>query len=204
MTGVYTPPRTCLKFLNEAQRRTCEVVFEHPALSPPLRARRYDLVITELLASRCDAFVASHLGVPHVAIVSSPMLTWYRHAFDCPSNPSYVPTLHAPYTAPSTFAQRLWNIVDHVVITAYSRYVDAAATAVGRARYGGQRPDADALLRNVSLVLLNTHSDFDLHKPMAANFKEIGGVHLKPAKPLPAVRVAFYVFVSVKTDLSRK
>jgi len=185
--GVYKPPTMCLKFLNTVQRQMCKTAFEHPDLWFALRSRRYDLVITELLASRCDLYLASHLGVPHVAIMSSQMLTWYQDSFDSPSNPSYITTLNSPYPKPVTFVQRVWNVVDYVTIHVYFKYVDSAATAMGRKYFGGRRPDAEALLRNVSMVFLNTHSNFDLHKPLATNFKEIGGIHLKPPKPLPDV-----------------
>lgn len=187
MIGTYKPPTHCHEFLNGVHRQTCRVAFEHPDLRRLLQARPYELVITELLASRCDLYLAAHLGVPHVAVVSSQMLTWYQHLFDSPAIPSYVATLHTPHPTPRTFLQRLWNTVDYVTITAYARYSDAGATAMGRDRFGTHHPDAETLLRNVSMVFLNTHSNFDLHKPIATNFKEIGGIHLKPLKPLPNV-----------------
>jgi len=67
----------------------------------------------------------------------------------------------------------------------YFKYVDIAATAMGRKYFSDSRPHAEDLLRNVSMVFLNTHSNFDLSKPLATNFKEIGGIHLKSPKPLP-------------------
>lgn len=185
---MYKPPTTCLQFLNQAQQHTCRTAFEHPDLQRALNTRRFDLVITEMLASRCDLYLASHLGLPHVAIVSSQMLTWYQDSFDSPSNPSYISTLNSPYPKPETFSQRFWNVVDYVTVYLYNKYVDSTATAMGRKYFGDDRPDAEDLLRNVSMVFLNTHSNFDLHKPLAANFKEIGGIHLKPSKPLPTVR----------------
>lgn len=186
--GEYKHPRKCLKFLNTAQQQMCKTAFEHPVLSQALRTRHYDLVITELLASRCDLYLASHLNVPHVAIMSSQMLTWYQDSFDSPSNPSYLTTLNSPYPKPVTFVQRLWNVFDYVTIYLYFKYVDFTATAMGRKYFGGYQLDAETLLRNVSMVFLNTHSNFDLSKPLATNFKEIGGIHLKPPKSLPDVR----------------
>lgn len=188
VVGTYRSPTKCLYFLNEVQQATCRVAFVLPELRQTLLARHFDLVITELLASRCDAYVASYLGVPHVTIMSSQMLTWYQDSFDSPSNPSYMSTLHSPYHRPETFVQRLLGVIDYITINVYARYVDATATEMGRQRFGRHLPDAETLLRNVSMVFLNTHSEFDLHKPMATNFKEIGGIHLKPLKPLPMVR----------------
>lgn len=190
MIGVYKPIYKCLEFLNAAHQHTCRAAFEHPELLRALATRRFDLVITELLGSRCDLYAASHLGVPHVAIVSSQMLPWYQDSFDSPSMPSCVASLHSPYPRPETFAQRLWNLVDYVTVHAYFKYVDRAATAIGHRYFGSSAarlPDAESVLRNVSLVFLNTHFHFDTSKPLAANFKEIGGIHLKPPGPLPAV-----------------
>lgn len=186
VVGVYKPPVACLKFLNDVQLTTCRATFDHPDLQRALHAGHYDLVITELLGSRCDLYLASHLGLPHVAIISSQMLTWYQDSFDNPSNPSYISTLNSPYPKPETFLQRFWNFVDYAVICTYFKYMDIEATVMGRKYFGDSRPNAEALLRNVSMVFLNTHSNFDFAKPLATNFKEIGGIHLKPPKPLPS------------------
>lgn len=166
----------------------CHTAFSHPDLKRVLHARRFNLVITELLASRCDLYLANHLGIPHVAIMSSQMLTWYQDSFDSPSNPSYVTVLQSPYPKPETFIQRLWNVIDYITIHLYFKWVDYGATALGQKYFGNHHPDAETILRNVSMVFLNTHSQFDLHKPLATNFQEIGGIHLKPPKPLPTVR----------------
>lgn len=186
--GTYKPPIPCLQFLTDTQQHMCRTAFDHPDLNRTMRTRRFDLVITELLASRCDLYLAGHLGVPHVAIVSSQMLTWYQDSFDSPSNPSYITTLNSPYPKPETFLQRVWNVIDYVTISLYFKYADFKATEMGRKQFDVRLPDAESLLRNVSMVFLNTHSNFDLHKPIATNFKEIGGIHLKPPKSLPDVR----------------
>ncbi|XP_026808298.1 UDP-glucuronosyltransferase 1-7-like isoform X1 [Rhopalosiphum maidis] len=185
VVGVYKPPVKCLQFLNDVQLNTCRTAFDHPDLQRVLHTGHYDLVITELLGSRCDLYLASHLSVPHVAIVSSQMLTWYQDSFDNPSNPSYITTLNSPYPKPETFVQRLWNLIDYVTVCVYFKHIDTAATVMGRKYFGDNRPHAEDLLRNVSMVFLNTHSNFDLSKPLATNFKEIGGIHLKPPNPLP-------------------
>lgn len=186
---MYKPPTRCLKFLNDVQQHMCRTAFDHPDLQLALRTQHYDLVITELLASRCDLYLASRLGVPHVAIMSSQMLTWYQDSFDSPSNPSYITTLNSPYPKPETFVQRFWNVVDYVTVFMYFKYIDTAATIMGRQYFGDDSPHAEDLLRNVSMVFLNTHSNFDFSKPLATNFKEIGGIHLKPPKSLPTVRI---------------
>lgn len=168
----------------------CHTAFNHPDLKKALRTRRFDVVISELLASRCDLYMASHLGIPHVGIMSSQMLTWYQDSFDNPSNPSYITTLNSnmPFPKPETFSQRLWNLVNYVILHIYFKYTDSGATELGRKYFGSHQLDAETILRNVSFVFLNTHSHFDIHKPMATNFQEIGGIHLKPPKPLPTVR----------------
>lgn len=194
---MYKPPTACLHFLNVAQQHMCRTAYDHPDLRQALRTRRFDLVITELLASRCDLYLASYLGIPQVTIMSSQMLTWYQDSFDSPSNPSYITALNSPYPKPETFAQRFWNVVDYVTISLYFKYVDAKTTVTGRKYFGHNQPDAETLLRNVSMVFLNTHSNFDLHKPLASNFKEIGGLHIKPPKPLPAVRSIINILLRV-------
>lgn len=155
------------------------------------------MYITELLASSCDAYVSYYLKVPRIAIVSSHVHTWYHNTLGCSHlNPAYVSTFHTPTAVPKTVTQRMANVYDYLFSHAAFKRVDCReATAIGRKYFGHDAPDADALMRNTSLIFVNGHNTVDLAKPILPNFIEIGGVHLVQPKPLPSV--------SCKTSVDR-
>ncbi|XP_050522156.1 UDP-glucosyltransferase 2-like isoform X2 [Daktulosphaira vitifoliae] len=183
--GVFQPPVSCLHFLNDIHQKICQIIYSLPEFQRILSTKRFDVVITELLGSRCDLYLGNYLNIPQIAIVSSQMLTWYQESFDNPANPSYITPLHISYPKSETFIHRLLSTINYLTINISFKYYDNRATEIGRMFFGENKPDAETLLRNVSIVFLNTHSSYDLPKPLANNFKEIGGIHLKPLKPLP-------------------
>lgn len=148
---------------------------------------RFDLFITELLASSCDAYVSFHLKIPQIVIVSSHVHTWYHHTFGSHMDPAHVSTYHAPFAVPTNFVQRMTNVYDYLYSHVVFRWVDREATAIGRKYFGPDVPDADSVMRNTSLVFVNGHYTVDLPRPLLPNFVDIGGIHLVEPKPLPKV-----------------
>lgn len=148
---------------------------------------RYDLCITELLASSCDAYVAYYLKVPHILIVPSHILTWYHHTFNSHLNPSHISTYNSPFAVPKTFIQRIINVYDYFFSHIVYKWVDSEATAIGRKYFGSDAPDAETLMSNASLIFVNGHFSVDLPKPLLPNIVDIGGIHLVPPKPLSEV-----------------
>lgn len=151
---------------------------------------RYDLVITEQLASSCDAYVSYHLKIPQIVVTSSHVNTWYHHTIGSHLNPAHVSTYHAPFAVPASFIQRMTNLYDYFYSHLVFRWVDWEATEIGRRYFGHDAPDADTLMKNTSLVFVNGHFTVDLPKSLPPNFVDIGGIHLancdKPKK-LPLV-----------------
>lgn len=55
-------------------------------------------------------------------------------------------------------------------------------------RFGAGIPDVAEIAKNISLVLVNQHYSFTGPKPLSNQLIEVGGLHLKPSKPIPKVR----------------
>lgn len=88
---------------------------------------------------------------------------------------------------PITFWDRLLNNYDHVYTNAQRMWHDRNATTIGRTYFGKDAPDADTLMKNISLVFVNSHFTFHLPRPWFPNSIEIGGIHVTKPKPLPEV-----------------
>lgn len=148
---------------------------------------RYDLFITELLASSCDAYVSYHLKIPQIVVSSSHVHTWYHQTFGSHMNPAHVSTYHASFAVPTNFVLRLKNAYDYLYSHLVFKWVDWEATNIGRKYFGQNAPDADTLMKNTSVVFVNGHFSVDLPKPYPPNFVDIGGIHLAKPKRLPSV-----------------
>ncbi|VVC25656.1 UDP-glucuronosyl/UDP-glucosyltransferase [Cinara cedri] len=174
-----------LPYLSGRHRLTCTKLFEHDEFWRVIESQKFDLFITELLASSCDAYISYRLKAPQIVITSSHAHTWYHHTFGSHTNPAHVSTFHAPYAVPTNFVQRMANACDYLYSHVVYKWVDREATAIGRKHFGADAPDADTLMRNTSLVFVNGHHTVDLAKPLLPNFVDIGGIHLARPKPLP-------------------
>ena len=53
--------------------------------------------------------------------------------------------------------------------------------------FGQQTPFVGNIIKNTSLVLVNHHFSLAFPRPYLPNMVEIGGYHIYPPKPLPAV-----------------
>ncbi|VVC35878.1 UDP-glucuronosyl/UDP-glucosyltransferase [Cinara cedri] len=174
-----------LPYLSGRHRLMCKTVYEHDEFWRAVDSNKYDLFITELLASSCDAYISYYLKVPRIVIASSHVHTWYHHTFGSHMNPAHVSTYHAPFAVPGNFVQRMANAYDYLYSHVVFRWVDREATAIGRKYFGADAPDADTLMRDTSLVFVNGHRTVDLAKPLLPNFVDIGGIHLTRPEPLP-------------------
>lgn len=45
------------------------------------------------------------------------------------------------------------------------------------------------MLNDISLLLVNTHYTMGYPRPFLPNIIEVAGMHMKPTKPLPQVRI---------------
>ncbi|XP_050441657.1 UDP-glucosyltransferase 2-like isoform X2 [Adelges cooleyi] len=174
-----------LPYLNGRHRFTCDIVFGLDEFWNTIRSHKFDLFITELLASSCDSYVSHHLQIPQILVTASHMNTWYHDTFASHTNPAYVSTFHSGFATPSNFVQRFMNFYDYLYSHLVYKWVDREATKIGRKYFGPDVPDADTVMKNTSLVFINGHFTVDLPKPVLPNFVDIGGIHLVPPKPLP-------------------
>ena len=63
-------------------------------------------------------------------------------------------------------------------------------------------PPMDDIEKEISLVLTNSHPIFHYPRTMTPEMIEIGGIHCKPANPLPPVRITIFRFSIFKGMIS--
>jgi len=100
-------------------------------------------------------------------------------------NPAYVCDRHNYFARPYSFVTRLKNIIKSYIKPFYikKKFAKIAQEAMDRNMPG--LPSMDSIERNQSFNFVNTHHLLSTVMPLLPNQIEIGGIHVKPAKPLP-------------------
>lgn len=104
-------------------------------------------------------------------------------------HPAYLATVSNEYTQNMTFYQRLVNWVHYVSIyTVHHLWTTQNLPEMNEMYIGGNKDVTivDKVNRRTRLIFLNCHFSF-VNRPLAPNAVEIGGIHIKPVKPLPPV-----------------
>uniref|UniRef100_A0A2P2I7E1 UDP-glucuronosyltransferase n=2 Tax=Hirondellea gigas TaxID=1518452 RepID=A0A2P2I7E1_9CRUS len=100
-------------------------------------------------------------------------------------NPAYVPNMLADYPRPYSFITRVKNIFFSLVLPiTWRKSIVTPVEAVLKKRFPNLPPLLE-IERNQSLTLINSHFSLGIPLPLLPSQVEIGGMHLRPAKPLP-------------------
>lgn len=82
------------------------------------------------------------------------------------------------------------------------RLIERNDDAYIRARFGDNIPSVSELAKKVSLLFVNSHFAYHGARPLPPQVIEIGGVHIKPERPIPQVSYSFtYCFHNIIYDV---
>lgn len=101
---------------------------------------------------------------------------------------SYVPNLGLHYDDDMNFIERCHNTFVSTVDWLIRQYLHLPYQAEIAEKYFGSLaplPSIDDLLKNVSLILVNTHRSVLTPRPAMPGIINVGGAHIKPPKALP-------------------
>ncbi|XP_022185112.2 UDP-glycosyltransferase UGT5 isoform X3 [Nilaparvata lugens] len=162
-------------------------IFEVPGVKNLLKSNeKFDLMMVEVFNTDMFAGFADKFKCPVIGFTSSTIMTGTDARFANPDNPSYIPCVSSEFVAPFTFWQRLSNTVQTFYTSAMFRYVyTPKSDKLARQFFGDSMPPLQSLIVNYSLLLFNGHHSVNGVRPLLPNVVPIGGIHIKPANPLP-------------------
>jgi len=149
----------------------------------------YDLIIMNGMANEAFLGVAHRIGAPFILMTTMPSPATLIQATG-----NYLPSASVPYpmwefTDKMTFAERFLNFFLGAAMDLVQRYVlDPKYEEIYRENLGEDVPGAEDILRNVSLIFMNTHISLNAPRPNLPDTIEIGGLHCRHSKPLPKVK----------------
>ncbi|NXU78144.1 UD2A2 glucuronosyltransferase, partial [Oreotrochilus melanogaster] len=174
-----------LKDFTKLSKQTCDTLVMNPQLIEKLQQAKFDVLIADPLSVGGE-LVAEILAIPFVySFRFSSGNTVERLCGGLPSPPSYVPASTRGLTDQMSFGERLQNFLFYL-------YSDLFFLKFWRDELDGYY--SDVLGRPTTLCetmgkaeiwLIRTYWDFEFPRPFLPNFEFVGGLHCKPAKPLP-------------------
>ncbi|XP_065770108.1 UDP-glucuronosyltransferase 2A2 isoform X1 [Muntiacus reevesi] len=162
----------------------CDGVLNNPKLMARLRKSRFDVLLADPVTI-CGDLVALKLGIPFMYTLRfSPASTVERHCGKIPAPVSYVPAALSELTDQMTFGERLKNTLsyplqDYIFQSYWGEWNSYYSKVLGRPT------TLCETMGKAEIWLIRTYWDFEFPRPYLPNFEFVGGLHCKPAKPLP-------------------
>ncbi|XP_048114509.1 UDP-glucuronosyltransferase 2B17-like isoform X2 [Alosa alosa] len=169
----------------EQNHALCRALFSNKGLIEKLRQEHYEVMLLDPI-SMCGDLLAQTLDVPLVLTLRFSFgSAMERQCGQLPTPPSYVPGVGFEYTDQMDFAQRmkmfLFNLSQDILLHVYTYFQwDPIYTELA-----GKPTELCDVLGKADIWLIRTYWDFEYPRPLLPNFKFVGGLHCKPAKPLP-------------------
>uniref|UniRef100_A0A1B6E1B5 UDP-glucuronosyltransferase n=1 Tax=Clastoptera arizonana TaxID=38151 RepID=A0A1B6E1B5_9HEMI len=151
-----------------------------------LNNHKFDLVMTEIFNTDLFLGFAYKYKANIISLSSCPVVPWGTQRFGIPDNPAYIPYAFSSKIDLTSFTNRLWNFYSNFILkTVYEQYYLNKISNTAKKYFGSDMTSLEELTKKTSLLLVNSHPSLKEARPLPPQVIEIGGLHVKPAKPLP-------------------
>ncbi|XP_069834344.1 UDP-glucuronosyltransferase 2A2-like isoform X6 [Dendropsophus ebraccatus] len=169
----------------EIQRLACDGVIKNKVLLNKLKEEKFDVLIADPMAV-CGELIAEIIGVPFIYSLRFSMgNVMERHCGHIPAPYSYVPGAMNELSDKMTFIERLKNTVLYLFQDALFYFVMSPTLNQYYSEALGRPTTLCEIMGKAEIWLIRTYWDFEYPRPLLPNFEFVGGLHCKPAKPLP-------------------
>ncbi|KAK2854244.1 hypothetical protein Q5P01_006905 [Channa striata] len=183
--------RDWMRLMVDLGMQQCDAILKNKQLMTTLQDAAFDVVLVDTLVI-CGDLVADVLGRPFIlSLRCSPGSVMERHCGHAPAPPSYVPVAPLPYGDHMTFVERLINTLTSVVTSASSEVFWRLTLDEYYSEVKGSPSSFCETLGKADIWFIRLFWDLETPRPMPPNFQYVGGLHCKPASPLPNEFEAF-------------
>uniref|UniRef100_A0A336LLS6 UDP-glucuronosyltransferase n=1 Tax=Culicoides sonorensis TaxID=179676 RepID=A0A336LLS6_CULSO len=154
----------------------------------------FDIIVTEQFMQESWLMFAYKYKVPVVALNTFGYSDAYDRIYGYYTPWSIVPHHLLPYTDEMNFIERYHNallcLTDWILRSFYhypeqQKLIDRYFIPHIKQNSTEILPDIYELERKVALIMINSHVALDHPRPSMPNIINVGGIHLRPTKPLP-------------------
>ncbi|TRY92686.1 hypothetical protein DNTS_025234 [Danionella cerebrum] len=185
--------RNVLSNFKRLSEDICRGMLQNKDLLHSLRESQYDVVFSDPMMP-CNDLMAKTLDIPHViSLRLSFAYTMERFCGQMPAPPSYVPAvaIHDHLTDRMSFSERIENMLLYIIHSAIFQMNQWLLLQDLYTELNGKPTTMCETMGKADIWLIRTYWDFEYPRPFLPNFKFVGGLHCKPAKPLPKELEAF-------------
>ncbi|XP_036270727.1 UDP-glucuronosyltransferase 2B31-like isoform X1 [Pipistrellus kuhlii] len=191
----YMPKDTFFTYFSHAQdilweffdciQTLCKEAVLNKKLMTKLQESRFDVVLADAVGP-CGELLAELLKIPFVySLRFSPGYNIEKFGGGLPLPPSYVPVVLSELSDQMTFMERVKNMM-------YVLYFDFWFQTYNHKKWDqfysdvlGRPTTLYETMKKAEIWLIRTYWDFEFPRPFLPHFDFVGGLHCKPAKPLP-------------------
>ncbi|XP_042107412.1 UDP-glucuronosyltransferase 2C1-like isoform X1 [Ovis aries] len=166
-------------------KRVCDSAITNKELLSRLQAAKFDVCIADPL-SFCGELVSELLNIPFIytfRFFSGNVIERLCAGLPMPS--SYVPGVTSRLTDKMTFIQRLENWLLYTVSDIIYSYYVFPEWDEYYSKVLGKPTTLCETMGKADMWLFRSYWDFEFPQPYLPNTEFVGGLHCKPAKPLP-------------------
>ncbi|XP_036122349.1 UDP-glucuronosyltransferase 2A3-like isoform X2 [Molossus molossus] len=163
----------------------CESVVYNQSIMKKLRDTNYHVMVIDPVVP-CGELIAELLQVPFVHTLRFFMGgTVEKYCGKLPAPPSYVPAVMGGLPDRMTFLERVNNMMLSIFFDFWLQPYDSHFWDRFYSEALGRPTTLCETMGKAEIWLMRTYWDFEFPRPYLPNFEFVGGLHCKPAKPLP-------------------
>ncbi|XP_043304388.1 UDP-glucuronosyltransferase 2B4-like isoform X1 [Cervus canadensis] len=170
---------------SDVTMKICKDLVSNKKLITKLQESSFDVILADAIGP-CGELLAEILKVPLVySLRFSPGFSIEKYSGGLSFPPSYVPVVMSELSDQMTFMERVKNMI-------YVLYFDFWFQTFNEKKWNqfysevlGRQTTLSETMGKAEMWLIRTYWDFQFPHPLLPNFEFVGGLHCKPANPLP-------------------
>ncbi|VTJ86041.1 Hypothetical predicted protein [Marmota monax] len=181
----YSLLQKVFKEYSDTIQQLCRNVVLNKKLMMKLHESQFDVVLADAVGP-CGELLAELLKVPFVYTLRfTPGYTYEKYSGGLTFPPSYVPIVMSELSAQMTFMDRIKNIMYMLYFDFWFQSFDVKKWNQFYSEVLGRPTTIYETMGKADFWLIRTYWDLEFPRPFLPNFDFVGGLHCKPAKPLP-------------------
>uniref|UniRef100_A0A8C9ABS4 glucuronosyltransferase n=1 Tax=Prolemur simus TaxID=1328070 RepID=A0A8C9ABS4_PROSS len=174
-------------------RKLCKDAVLNKKLMTRLQESKFDVVLADAIGP-CGELLAEILKTPLVySLRFSPGYTLEKYSGGLLFPPSYVPVVMSELSDQMTFMERVKNMMYMLYFDFWFQTFNIKKWDQFYSEVLGRPTTLYETMKKADMWLIRTYWDFEFPRPFLPNFDFVGGLHCKPAKPLPKVNIFLFV-----------
>ncbi|XP_021105481.1 UDP-glucuronosyltransferase 2B17 isoform X2 [Heterocephalus glaber] len=173
------------KEFSDTWQNLCKETVSNKILMNKLQESRFDVLLADPIAP-CGELVAELLKIPFVyTLRASPGFQLEKFGGGLILPPSYVPVVMSGLGGQMTFMERVKNMICMLYFDFWVEMLNEKKWNQLYSEVLGKRTTIYDTTAKAEMWLIRSYWDLEFPHPSLPNFDFVGGLHCKPAKPLP-------------------